>query len=274
MQNSNNPIAIIGGYEQISRSFFSTIKSQNNKSIFINVNGKNIQKIGIYNLQIYQLKKILEILKIHKIKDLLFIGKISRPNLSNFKMDGVIDKYMPLLINTFTKGDGKILFSIIEIFTENGFNILSPNKISKSFFLNKDELNSNKTNEDKIDINKSTKILNELSKFDNAQSIVCINGYIIAIEAAEGTDRLLKRTVSVRKELKQIKFKSGILTKVPKKNQSRLIDLPVIGVKTLKLIKDANLNGIAINPKSTIIHNKIKFLEKAREYDLKIYNAY
>jgi DUF1009 family protein len=38
-------------------------------------------------------------------------------------------------------------------------------------------------------------------------------------------------------------------------------------------MKDANLNGIAIDPKSTIIDNKIKFLEKAREYDLKIYNA-
>ena len=38
----------------------------------------------------------------------------------------------------------------------------------------------------------------------------------------------------------QIQYKAGILTKLPKFNQSLLIDLPVLGVKTLKLIKKAS----------------------------------
>ena len=99
-----------------------------------------------------------------------------------------------------------------------------------------------------------------------------MNGYILAIEAAEGTDDLLKRTAIVRKKLKQLELNAGFLVKIPKKNQSKLIDLPVIGLKTLNLVKKANLSGIAINAKFTIIKNKIKFMKLAREYSINIYN--
>lgn len=269
---SSQPIAIIGGYDLIARSFFSKIKALNKKSIFINVHYKKIKKKSVYNYEIFQLKKILDTLKKNEIKKLLFIGKISRPNLSLFKKDGEIDKYIPQLLSSYKEGDGKILSSVINIFAQKGFKIISANKISETFLLNKNELDVKISIVDKIDVSKSVKLLNDLSKYDNAQSIVSINGYIIAIEAAEGTDNLLLRVASIRKSLNQLSTKAGILTKIPKKNQSKLIDLPVIGLKTLKLIKKANLNGIAINPSFTIIHDKSNFLKFANDCGLKIYN--
>ena len=270
---SNNPLAIIGGYDSIAKSFFKKIQSINKSSIFINVNNNNVIYERVYNYKIFELKKILTVLKKNKIKYLLFIGKINRPDLTSFKSDGVIDNYIPILYKSFRHGDGKILKSVIDIFLKEGFKILSPNKISSSFFLNNSELSKYTLIDDKKDVKKSIKLLNDLSKYDNAQSIVCIKGYILAIEAAEGTDNLLIRSAKIRKELGVIERKAGIITKIPKKNQSKLIDLPVIGEKTLRLIKKANLNGIAINPKLTIIHNKIRFLRLAKKYDLKIYNA-
>tara|TARA_A100001035_G_scaffold273747_1_gene264692 strand:- start:864 stop:1685 length:822 start_codon:yes stop_codon:yes gene_type:complete len=270
---SNIPIAVIGGYDAISMSFFSKARLLNNKSIFINVNNKKIIKDRVFNYKIFELKKILKKLNEYRIQNLIFLGKIIRPNLSDFKADGEIDKYIPLLIKSYMQGDGKVLYSVLSIFTKKGYKVLSPRKISSSFFLEKDELNFNMINNDKTDISKSIKLLNDLSKYDNAQSLVCVNGYIIAIEAAEGTDSLLVRSASIRRKIKQIDNKAGLLTKIPKKNQSKLVDLPVIGVKTLKLIKKANLNGLAINPKYTIIHNKKNFLAFAYSNNLKIYSV-
>lgn len=270
MKNSD-PTAIIGGYDAIAKSFFSETRLLNKESIFINLNNKKTTNQRVFNCEIFQLKKIITLLKKYKIKNLLFLGKISRPNLSNFKNDGEIDKYIPQLVNSFKEGDGKILSNVINIFKKKGFNILSPKNISKSFFLNKKNFNQLTSDYDKLDITKSIKLLNDLSKYDNAQSIVCVNGYIIAIEAVEGTDQLLSRVYTVRKKLNQIGFKAGVLTKIPKKNQSKLVDLPVIGLKTLKLIKKANLNAIAIRPSLTLVHNKGKFLDYARKNNLKIY---
>ena len=269
----SQPLAIIGGYDMISKALFLEIKKNNNNSIFINLNNNKIEIKKIYNFKIFQLRKIFETLKKNKIKNLLFLGKINRPNLSYLKYDGEIEKYIPILLNSYQQGDGKILSSVLEIFIQNGFKIISPRDVSKSLFFDTEELDELNSNKDIIDVDKSKKLLNEISKFDNAQAVVSINGYIIAIEAAEGTDNLLNRVFDVRKNLNQLKFKAGLLTKIPKKNQSKLIDLPVIGLKTLRFIKKANLNGIAIHPKYTLVHEKIKVLQYAKKYDLKIYNA-
>ena len=86
-----------------------------------------------------------------------------------------------------------ILSSVLEIFIQNGFRIISPREVSKSFFFNSEELDILNSDNDAIDVDKSKKLLNEISKYDNAQAIVCVSGYIIAIEAAEGTDNLLTR---------------------------------------------------------------------------------
>ena len=133
MKNSQ-PLAIIGGYDMISKAFFTECKKINNNSIFINLNNNKVKNKKIYNYKIFQLNKIFETLKINKIKNLLFLGKINRPNLSQFKNDGEIEKYIPLLLNSYQQGDGKILSSVLEIFTQNGFKIISPREVSKSFF--------------------------------------------------------------------------------------------------------------------------------------------
>ena len=266
--------ALIGGYDLIAKDIFSEVKLLNNKSIFININSDKVKKNSVFNFEIFELRKILTTLKKNKIKNLLFIGKINRPNLSNFKSDGEIDKYIPTLINSYKKGDGHLLLAVLEIFIQKGFRILSPRNISKSFFLTNDELSKKVLKINKLDITKSINILNDLSKYDNAQSIVTSNGYILGIEAAEGTDDLLKRVAIIRKRLGQSEKKIGVLTKIPKKNQSKLVDLPVVGVSTLKLIRRANLSGIAINPKLTIIHSKTDFLRFAKKNDLKIYSIY
>ena len=272
MKNSH-PIAIIGGYDAISSSFFAKTKLLNQNSIFINVNSKKTNKKGIYNFEIFELGRIINTLQTYKINNLLFLGKVTRPNLSKYKNDGEIEKYIPQLINSFKKGDGTILSQVINIFKQKGFNIISPLKISPSFFLEKNDLSEDIPSKIKVDIDKSIKLLDDLSKYDNAQSLVMVNGYIIAIEAAEGTDSMLIRAANIRKKLNQSEHKAGILTKIPKKNQSKFIDLPVIGVRNIKLAKKVSLSGIAINPSFTIVHNKNKILKLAKENGLKIYNV-
>ena len=161
---------------------------------------------------------------------------------------------------------------VVDIFKEHSFRAVSPLKYCDDLSLDNSDVLKKYKKEDVIDIKKSSKLLDALSEFDNAQSVVCAEGYIIAIEAVEGTDALLKRSWQVRKDLDQLKTKSGFLVKKIKKSQSRFIDLPVVGPRTISLIKKANLKGLAIDIKNTLIYKKNDFLRLAKEYDLIIYD--
>ena len=69
---------------------------------------------------------------------------------------------------------------------------------------------------------------------------------------------------------KNKKFKKqGVLVKFPKKKQDLRVDLPTIGLKTIKQSKTAGLKGIVIKSKQHIFLDKskcIKFANKNRMF--------
>ena len=268
---TNKNICIMGGYDDLSKSFFNDLQKSKTRSIFLNFNKRKSKKKNIYNLEVYELKKILNILRLNKVSNIILLGKIDRPNLKNFKLDGEIDKYLPVLHNAYKKGDDFLLKSILNIFKKYGYLIQSPLDLSTSFTLSKKDLKVEPNDRLKLDIKKGKNILLALSRFDNAQSIVIIDGYIIAIEAAEGTDEMLERVIKIRKRNKTINETRGVLVKMAKKNQSNLVDLPVLGPKTIEIVSKANLASIALDPSLTLILKKKLFLKKAARQNIDLF---
>lgn len=276
MPKNKKNICILGGNDDLTNSFYSHCKRIFNKTIYINFSNKKKSKNldrNIFYLQLYELKKCLSILNRNSIDEIVLIGKIDRPDLSRFKLDGIIDKYLNKLISAYKHGDGEILNVVISIFNENGFKVVSINSLTSNFSFsmkNKDKI-FNKNNSDYDDINKALKILNDLSKYDNAQSIVIDNGYILGIEAAEGTDEMLNKIYKYKKKMKLIKKNTGILVKLPKKNQSLKVDLPVIGPKTIKQLKKSKINSIAVSKKYTLVNNLNRTLTEIEKSKINLY---
>ena len=275
MPRGKKNVCILGGNDDLTDSFYHYCKKQFNKTIYINFSNKKINNTdnNIFNLQLYELKKCLNILNCNSIDEIVLIGKISRPDLSKFKLDGVVDQYLTKLVDAYKKGDGNVLNIVISIFNEKGFKIVPINKLTSNFSFNKNSKNIifNKNKCDQGDINKALKILNDLSKYDNAQSIVIDNGFILAIEAAEGTDEMLERVYHYKKKMKLMKNNSGILVKLPKKSQSLKVDLPVIGPKTIKLLRKAKINSLAVNKKNTLVNNLDKALKEIEKNRINLY---
>jgi len=138
-----------------------------------------------------------------------------------------------------------------------GFVIISLKKVVPDIFLGKG--NQTKVKITKInfeDIKKGIKILKNNSKFDIGQSIIIQQGSVIAIEAAQGTDNLIKQSYPYIKSVKQ-----AILVKMVKSNQDIRVDLPTLGMKTVKNIQKYSLCGIAYSSDLTVILEKNKVID-------------
>ena len=113
------------------------------------------------------------------------------------------------------------------------------------------------------DIVKGCKIAKIIGSNDIGQSIVIENGHVLAVEAAEGTDSMIKRSKVLKKE-----EKGGVLVKVIKPQQDRRIDRPVIGIDTIKAVWEAGLDGLAIENKEILILNINEVIKYANEKGL------
>ena len=213
-----------------------------------------------YSVSIGEFGKIISILKDNSCKKVLFAGKVSKPNFSKLKLDLKGIYYMPRIIKSSKIGDAAILKEIINILKEQSIKTISSLSFNPELSLNKGNYSKTKPNkEDVKDIKKAINTLNKLGKYNFSQGTVVRNKKVIAIEGRDGTEKMLKKC-------KSKKFRNnGVLVKFPKKKQDLRIDLPTVGLKTLKQCTIAGLKGIVLKGKQNIFLDKNKCINWANK---------
>ena len=213
-----------------------------------------------YSVSIGEFGKIIDILKDNKCKKVLFAGKVSKPNFSRLKLDLKGIYYIPRIIKASKIGDAAILKEIINIFKQQSIKTISSITFNKELSLKRGNYSKIRPNkEDKKDIKKAVITLNKLGKYSFSQGTVVRNKKVIAIEGRDGTEKMLKKC-------KSKKFRNnGVLVKFPKKKQDLRIDLPTVGLKTLKQCRMAGLKGIVLKSKQNVFLDKKKCINWANK---------
>ena len=106
--------------------------------------------------------------------------------------------------------------------------------------------------------NKGIDIFKYFGHTDIGQSLVVQNEILLGLEAAEGTDELIKRCNKYKK-----KGDKGVLIKLSKYNQNYLLDIPTIGLNTIKILKKYDYEGIYLELNRCLILNKDKVIKYA-----------
>ena len=96
------------------------------------------------------------------------------------------------------------------------------------------------------------------------QAVVVANDFVLAVEAAEGTDRMLARVADLRRERRvPLTGKVGVLVKGPKPHQDRRLDFPSIGAETIRAAAAAGLAGVAVEARGAITADLAAFITAA-----------
>ena len=259
-------IGLIFGDTDFPKEILKTVKKRKIKYLILDLSksSKFNKDKKSYSVSIGQFGKIINILKENNCKKVLFAGKVNKPNFSKLKLDFKGIYYIPRIIKASKLGDAAILKEIIKILVQN--KIKTENSLTFNPELSLKKGNYSKTkpdNQDQLDIKKAIKTLNNLRQYNFSQGVVVRNKKVISIEGKEGTKKMLEKSRS--KKLRN----QGVLVKFPKKKQDLRVDLPTIGIKTLKQSKAAGLNGIVVKNKQHVFLDKdkcIKFANKNKMF--------
>ena len=254
-------IGLIFGETDFPKQILKKVKSKK-KYLIIHLTKNKIFKKdrNSYSVSLGQFGKIIRILKENKCRKILFAGKVKKPRFSKLRLDIKGVYYMPRIIKSSKLGDAAILKEIINIFKKERITTISSLAFNPELTLKKGIYSKIKPNRaDKIDVDKAIRILSRLGKYTSSQGTVVRNQKVIAIEGKGGTQKMLKRCKS-----KKLKNK-GVLVKFPKKKQDLRIDLPTVGLKTLKQCKLAGLKGIVIKDKQNVFLERKKCINFANK---------
>ena len=162
-------------------------------------------------------------------------------------------------------GDNSALSIIAKFLEEHGLKVISPNSILPSLLTPAGILGKIKPDQDDLkDIEIGKIVLAKLSDMDIGQATIVENSYVLGIEAAEGTDSLIKRCADLKRET----MRKGVLVKMKKTMQDKRLDLPTIGTNTIDYVYKANLRGIAVNTNGSIIISLPEVITLADKYGI------
>jgi len=212
-----------------------------------------------YSISIGQFGKMINLIKEKKCKKVLFAGKINKPNFSSLKLDLKGLYYIPRIVRASKLGDAAIIKEIIKILFKEKIKVISSITFNPELALAKGSYTKIKPNKnDYISINKGIKSLRKLNSHNHVQGLVIRNSSIIAKETSKGTKKMLQL-------IKKSKNYQSILIKFPKKKQDLRLDLPTVGLDTLKDCKKADVKGIVLKSKQNIFMDKNKCINFANK---------
>jgi UDP-2,3-diacylglucosamine hydrolase len=198
-------------------------------------------------------------------RDLVLVGGMVRPSLREVRLDWATLVAMPRIIRAFRGGDDHLLTGISRIFEAEGFHLLGAHEVAPDITAPSGPLGRNVPDAAAVeDIDRGFALLSAVSPFDVGQAVVVAKGRVLAIEAAEGTDGMLRRMIALREQGRLSMPRGvGVLVKAPKLAQDRRFDLPSIGPDTVLNAFRAGLAGIAVVAGGTIIAEPLRLVEVA-----------
>jgi len=205
----------------------------------------------------------LSILKEQNVKDLLMAGRIKRPSIAALRPDAWALKFLAKT-GAGAFGDDGLLSKLIDVLEHEGFcvigahevldNLLAPSGVFGA--VHPDDMAKN-------DLKKALEIAHAIGDLDIGQAVVVQDGLVLAVEAIEGTDKMLERAQFVKRE-----GPGGVLVKAKKPNQENRADLPTIGVKTIINAHAAGLRGVGVEANGSLIVDIDAVIAKADELGL------
>jgi DUF1009 family protein len=215
-----------------------------------------------------QIGAALKALKKADAKTLVMAGAFPRPRLRELKLDIKGALWLPAFLKA-PRGDDGWLRTLSQKLAAEGFSVKGPQDFLPQLLAPEGSLGTVlPSKEVLLDIEKGFAVLDALSPFDIGQALVIEDGWVLGIEAAEGTDELIQRCGP----LQRLKGRA-VLVKTKKTRQDERLDLPGLGVKTLQNLHKQGFAGCAFRAGQALLMDLDAFRREADRLGVFVYGA-
>ncbi len=181
-------------------------------------------------------------------------GMVKRPDFAKLKPDLRGAALLTRVIAAAARGDGAMLSVLVETLEAEGFRVIGAEDVLADLAAPAGAVGAlSPSGENWADIRKAAAIIAALGSFDIGQAAVVASGHTLAVEAAEGTDLLLERCARLPAAARGGDKRNGVLVKRPKPGQELRVDLPTIGIETVRRVDEAGLAGIAVEAGAALL---------------------
>jgi len=227
---------------------------------------------AVHWLSLGELSGLIETFKREGVDRAIMAGQVKHKQIfSSVRPDWRMAK---LLLSLATRNTDSLLGAVAKaladegIILENSIRLLEP-LLVKSGVLTTRAL----TEEERANVDYGRAVARQLAQHDIGQTVVIADSACVAVEAMEGTDATIERAGQIMRSLhSEASTLSRALTvvKIAKPNQDMRFDVPVIGLKTIEVMRAAGATCLALDAAKCLMLEGDKVLHAANAAGISI----
>jgi hypothetical protein len=253
--SGGGPVGLIAGEGDFPRLVAEAARDRGMKLVLASVErpAQDLREYGSVfygDFRIDEGERLLGVLKEHGVRRVLMAGAVPKKKMIGgaFQPDALTSR---VLAGLKEKGDDRILRAVSAVLGANGIRVMSPAGLLAERLVPRGVLTRRAPDaREERDVRLGLRIARELGRLDVGQAVVVKDGAVVAVEALEGTDEMLRRAGALG-------ARGGVLVKVSKPGQDLRFDMPVTGPGTVDAAAAAGVTVLALEArKSLLLHRE------------------
>jgi DUF1009 family protein len=205
--------------------------------------------VAVHWLSLGELTKLIETFQRAGVTRAVMAGQVKHKQIfSSIKPDWRLAK---LLLSLGTRNTDSLLGAVARVLSDEGITLENSTALLEPLLAKPGVLTRRApSEEEKNNIIYGRDVARHLAQYDIGQTVVIAESACLAVEAMEGTDATIERAGKLMGSLDgSASTLSRALTvvKIAKPNQDMRFDVPVIGVKTIHIMRSAGASCLALD---------------------------
>jgi len=204
---------------------------------------------AVHWLSLGELSKLIETFQREGVSRAIMAGQVKHKQIfSSIRPDWKLAK---LLLSLGTRNTDSLLGAVAQTLAEEGITLENSTSFLEPLLARAGVLSKRQpTPREKKNIEYGRAVARHLAQYDIGQTVVVAESACVAIEAMEGTDVAIGRAGEIMRSLAGEASTLGrglTVVKIAKPNQDMRFDVPVVGVKTIEVMRQAGATCLALD---------------------------
>ena len=217
----------------------------------------------VHWLSLGEVSKLLEILNAERVTRVLLAGQVKHAQLfSSIEPDGLLRRALKGMRRRSTDA---LIGAFVRMLEGRGIEVVDSTIFLKPLLPDAGPLTGRTPDPSELaDITYGREIAKKIAGLDIGQTIVVADRACLAVEAMEGTDATIERAA---------KLSNGrrlVVVKVSKPRQDMRFDVPVVGLKTIRVMGQATARVLAIDAGKTLLFERERMIKEADQAGIAI----
>jgi hypothetical protein len=218
---------------------------------------------AVHWLSLGEVSKLLELLSAERVTKVVLAGQVKHVQLySKIKPDGLVSR---VLQGLHRKNTDTLIGAFVRMIEGRGIQVVDSTLFLKPLLPEAGTLTRRSPDSsEQDDITLGRRIAKLIAGLDIGQTIVVADRACVAVEAMEGTDATIERAATLSNGRRLV------VVKVSKPRQDMRFDVPVVGLKTIEVMRRSNASVLAVDAGKTLLFERQRLIEEANQAGIAI----